>query len=34
MVFDVYERFLIEVLRENGDWVLRRLEPGKPHDPS
>jgi hypothetical protein len=29
MVFDVYGRFLIEVLRENDGWVLRRLEPGK-----
>jgi hypothetical protein len=29
VVFDVYGRFRIEVLREDGRWVLRRLEPGR-----
>jgi hypothetical protein len=29
MKFDVYGRFQIEVLRENAEWVVRRIEPGK-----
>jgi hypothetical protein len=27
--FDVYGRFVIEVIRQDGDWMVYRVEPGR-----